>query len=286
MRVQLRKPDSAFSAASLITSVEDLRARKERAATINARMERDLNRKREADQMWEDWTDGAFLTRQPAHPARYWRAVEAVSGPTGRTDTLSFASQHQQSASGPVRPSFRRRIGRGGRVMLDRIGPHRAGSRPPFPSAASDESDPDSDEDPNVVARRLERFRYDSDVNSDFPSADAPSIIDDFELQYMVKRAGLLRQTDVEFLAPDNSYIEEAYRWVSQEPERPVPPVVYGRPPPRPPMQVQPGGPGGVPMQPPQGGTPQAHAYGQMQMMAAASQGVLPSPISSAPAGV
>lgn len=277
MRVSLgRKPDAIFSPTSLITSVEDLRVRKERAANIASRMDRDLAKKRESDQLWEDWTDIAFLTRQPSYPARYWRAVEAVPGSssaTTGTDALGF-TQHQ-AAIGPARTSFRRRVGRGGRVMLDRIAPHR--SRPVPPLLRSDgsgaESD-DEDEDPAVVARRLERFRYDSDAGLDFPSTGAPAVIDDFELKYTLKRASLLRPADIEFLAPDNSYLEEAYRWVSQEPERPQPPLVYGRLPPRAPLQVQPGGPGGVPMQVPPGGTPQqTQAYGQMQMMAAASQG-------------
>ncbi|KAL8287001.1 hypothetical protein RQP46_004007 [Phenoliferia psychrophenolica] len=274
MRVSLgRKPDVVFSPTSLITSVEDLRVRKERAASVATRIERDLAKKRDADQLWEDWTDGAFLTRQPSFPARYWRSLEPVpsSLAVAGSHALGFHSSHQ-AALGPVRTSYRRRVGRGGRIMLDRIAPQRSARHQLALLPRSSESDSDNEEeDPAVVARRQERFRYDSDAAIDFPSGEAPAIIDDFELKYTLKRAALLRTQDVEFLAPDNSYLEEAYRWVSQEPERPQPPLVYGRLPPRPPMQqVQPGGPGGVPMQVPPG-TPQAQAYGQMQMMAAAS---------------
>ncbi|KAM0747125.1 hypothetical protein T439DRAFT_106245 [Meredithblackwellia eburnea MCA 4105] len=285
MRVQLRKPDANFSPQSLITPMEELKQRKERALNIQTKMERDLAKKKEQDQSWEDWTDGAYLARPPSNPARYWRAVEPLSGMQG----TGFANQYQP-ALGHVRSCFRRRVGRGGRVLLDRIAPGRGvaasgrggGARAALRTLASDsdesdlessgeEEEEEEEEDPYVAARRAERFRYDSDATLDFLSADAPVLIDDFEFKYALKRATLFKGNDTDFLTPDSSYLDEAYRWVSQEPERPQPPVVYGRPQPRPPMQVQPGGPGAVPMQVP-GGAPQAQAYGQMQMMAAASQ--------------
>ena len=255
--------------------------RKERAAAIAARMERDAQKKREADQLWEDWTDGAYVTRLPPTPARYWRAVEAVggsmalNGPQGKLEALGFATQYQP-AVGRVRTSFRRRVGRGGRVMLDRIAPgvgRGPGARAPATSRFSDHSDDeDGEEDAQAAsiafARRQERFRYDSDASLDFPSVEEPTVIDDFELKHLLKRTTLLKPADVESLTLDSSYIEEAFRWAAQEPERHVvPPTVFGRPPPRPPIPAQPGGPGGIPMQVP--GGPASAGYGQAQMAAA-----------------
>lgn len=282
LRLSLRKPDpSNYTAASITPSVEDLKLRKERAAAINARMERDAQKKREADQMWEDWTDGAYVTRLPPTPARYWRAVEAVhgsvalSGPAGnKLEALGFATQYQPAA-GRVRTSFRRRVGRGGRVMLDRISPGigRA-TTVRSPPQQSDASEDESEETERAFARRQERFRFDSDASLDFPSVDEPTLIDDFDLKYLLKRTTLLRPSDVETLTVDSSYLDEANRWAAQDPDRQiVPPVVFGRPPPRPAIPAQPGGPGGMPMQVPAGspanGNGAGGAYGQAQMAAA-----------------
>lgn len=241
-------------------------------------MDRDAQKKREADQLWEDWTDGAYVTRLPPTPARYWRAVEAVggsmalNGPQGKLEALGFATQYQP-AVGRVRTSFRRRVGRGGRVMLDRIAPgsgRGAGARALAASPYSDHSDSEEDEEASTIAfaRRQERFRYDSDASLDFPSVEEPTVVDDFELKHLLKRTTLLRPADNESLTLDSSYIEEAFRWAAQEPERHVaPPVVFGRPPPRPPLPAQAGAPGGLPMQVP--GGPASAGYGQAQMAAA-----------------
>lgn len=258
-------------------SADDLKQRKERAAAIQQRIERDIQKKRENDQLWDDWTDLAYVARVPPTPARYWRTVEpvhgsmALNGPNGKLEALGFANQYQP-ALGRVRTSFRRRVGRGGRVMLDRISPGlgRGGRRTLSLSQESDNSD---DEDEGASARRQERFRYDSDATLDFPTADEPAVIDDFELKHLLKRASLLRATDVESLSLDTSYLEEAYRWAAQDPEKHAPPPqVTGRPPPRPPLPAQALGPGGMPLSVSNGTNAAAGAsaaYGQAQIAAA-----------------
>ncbi|KAM0792558.1 hypothetical protein ACM66B_005223 [Microbotryomycetes sp. NB124-2] len=277
IRLSIRKPDpSNYSAASLTVSVDDLKLRKERAAAIQSRIDRDLQRKREADQSWDDWTDIAYVARVPATPARYWRTVEpvhgsmALSGPHGKLEALGFANQYQP-ALGRVRTSFRRRVGRGGRVMLDRISPGLGRGGRKLDAASSSRSDSDAEEEDNdVIARRSERFRYDSDATFDFAMADEAPVIDDFELKHLLKRASLLRATDVESLSLDTSYLEEAYRWASQDPDKHAPPPqVVGRPPPRPPLQSQAGmtlqGANGSPV----AANANAAAYGQAQLAAA-----------------
>ncbi|KDE06922.1 hypothetical protein MVLG_02809 [Microbotryum lychnidis-dioicae p1A1 Lamole] len=279
LRLSLRKPDASnLNHALLVTSAEDLKARKDRALAITARMERDLQKKREADSAWDDHTDGAYVPRAPATPARYWRAVESVQGSTAglpssqsnlnKVETLGFATQYQPSM-GRVRTSFRRRVGRGGRVMLDRIAPTvRATSlrsansvhkpltiKLMFESDVSDVDDEmdDVEEDADLrearLARQAERFRYDSDAHHDFACADEPVVLDDFDLRHVVKRTGLLKPDDLASLTLDTSYLEQAYQWAATDPDKHAPPPqTFGRPPPRPPLS-QPQNSAGLAMQ-------------------------------------
>jgi len=285
IKVSLRRPEAGvLSPASLVTPIEDLKLRKERAAAVAQRVERDLQKKREQDGQWDDFTDTAYVPRLPPVPARYWRAVEPVPGtipyigPNGKREALGFATTYQH-AVGPARTSFRRRIGRGGRIMLDRISDRATRGRPHPPVARSDGSEEEADaqddaeEDPFAASRLAERFKFDSDVASDFPSAEEPTVVDDYAFAHLARRSSLLRPADVESLSLDGSYLEDAYRWAAQEPDRNVaPPLVYGRPIPRPPVQqhAAAAGPGGLAM-PGHNGVPSQASqavYSQMQLAA------------------
>lgn len=276
MRVQLRKPDSAAPTTFIVASVEELKARKERAAAILQRMDREMAKKKDLDSLFEDWTDGAYIARHPPHSARFWRSVDSFSttpttpASTGRpkVESLVFASAYQH-ALGPVRTSFRRRVGRGGRVMLDRIAPGMGRKARPIPNFSDGSDEEEEVVDLAALARREERFRFDRDVAHDFPSVDEPAIVDDFASRYLLKRATLLQPSDHDTLALDGSYIEEAYRWAAAEPERNVgPPIVFGRPAPRAAPPLQPGGPGGVTLQGLAGNSSAAAGYNQMMVAA------------------
>ncbi|GAA5867451.1 hypothetical protein JCM3774_002907 [Rhodotorula dairenensis] len=262
-----RKPDAlALSPATLVVPLEELQARKQRNDAIIKQIERDLARKRQNDQHWEDWTDSAYVARPPPMPARYWRAVEPVphttpyNDPNGRREALGFATQYQPPL-GRVRTSFRKRVGRGGRILLDRIGPPRGGedgddNRQPSlkrrallslgrenatVDAEDEEEEDGSGEDEWLVARRAERLKYDTDAGLDFPMADEPVLVDDFDLQYLLRRVKLFKPNDLEQLSVDSSYLDEAFKYVAQDPDKHAPPpVVVGRPPPRPPLQMAP----------------------------------------------
>lgn len=186
------------------------------------------------------------MNRIPPPPARYWRMVEDISlpidTPYGKRDQLTFSAVYQP-AMGPIRPNFRSRVGRGGRLMLDRIatgpGAPRRGRRQDAAAAAmssssssdSDVSDVDEQAEAIARARREERFRYDDDVEIEFPTLSEPAVVDDFAAHYLLRRASLLKPVDFESLSVDGSYLEEALRWAALEPERLPPPVVLGRPP-------------------------------------------------------
>ncbi|GAA5835490.1 hypothetical protein JCM11251_005250 [Rhodosporidiobolus azoricus] len=311
LRLSLRKPDpSNLSPAALVPPLEELQARKQRNDLLVKQIERDLAKKRQGDQHWDDWTDASYLARPPPTPARFWRSIEPVphtvpfNGPKGKREALGFATSYQPPL-GMVRPSFRKRVGRGGRILLDRIsmggkdGDDLPGRRRRLLPLDEEEerSDVDADaddqeeEDEWLAHRRSERFKYDTDVGLDFPLADEPILIDDFELPYLLRRIGLLKQADVENLQVDSSYLDEAFRFVSQDPDKNQPaPIVVGRPPQRPPLQMAPsqaaaaasagtpamGGPGGgmgagVAGQQQQQ-QPNAAAFAQAQQQLAAQQ--------------
>ncbi|GAA6053729.1 hypothetical protein JCM3770_003187 [Rhodotorula araucariae] len=252
LRLSLRKTDlNVLSPASLVLPLEELQARKQRNDLIHKQIERDLARKRQADAHWEDWTDAAFLSRPPPTPARFWRAVEPVpnsvpfNGPAGRREALGFATQYQ-SPLGRVRTSFRKRVGRGGRILLDRIGPAKRGDvvdglAVKRADGASDAEGAEEEEDEWLAARRRERLRYDTDEGLDFVAADEPTLIDDYDLPYLLRRVALLKQADIESLSLDSTYLDEAFKHAALDPDRNTPaPVVIGRPPQRPPLQMAP----------------------------------------------
>lgn len=257
LRLSLRKPDpNNITPASLVPSSEELQARKSRNENLVKQIERELQRKRQADAHWDDWTDSSYLARPPPTPARFWRSVEptpnSIPFSSGKRETLGFATTWQ-APIGRVRSSFRKRIGRGGRVFLDRIAPARRGDDdqlPPYskqrmlPSLDDTDDESDMDEmDEWMVERRNERLKYDTDAGLDFPAADEPRLLDDYDLRHLVRRAGLLKPQDLQSLSVDSSYLEEAFKFVATDPDKnQPPPTVIGRPPPRPPLQMQPSG--------------------------------------------
>ncbi|GJN88229.1 hypothetical protein Rhopal_001194-T1 [Rhodotorula paludigena] len=256
LRLSLRKNDpNAISPAALVVPLDELQARKQRNDAILKQVERDLSRKRQADAHWEDWTDSAYLSKLPPTPARFFRSVEPVpssipfNGPNGRREALGFSTQYQPPL-GRVRTSFRKRVGRGGRVLIDRVGvvPRRDESEnEPTQRRAGSEQDSDAtdddeeEEDEWLAARRRERLKYDTDAGLDFPTAEEPTLVDDFDLQYLLRRVQLLKPADVQSLTLDSAYLDEAMRFVASDPDKNTPaPLVVGRPPQRPPLQMAP----------------------------------------------
>lgn len=186
LRLSLRKPDpNNITPASLAPSLEELQARKSRNENLFKQIERELQRKRQSDQQFEDWTDSSYLARPPATPSRFWRSVESTAaggggGALGKKDALGFASTWQ-APIGRVRTSFRKRVGRGGRIYLDRIAPRRRGgdddlsNGPRWPALGDGDDEAGSTDDENefdemdawMLERRQERFKFDTDVGLD-----------------------------------------------------------------------------------------------------------------------
>ncbi|SPO21788.1 related to EPL1 - Component of histone H4/H2A acetyltransferase complex [Ustilago trichophora] len=85
----------------------------ERVHAVQAYIERECLRKADADLGWEEGSDAAFQPIPAPAPSRAFRPIHAESS----EDPLPF-SPLSSRAGRP--PSFRRRVGRGGRVFLDR----------------------------------------------------------------------------------------------------------------------------------------------------------------------
>lgn len=87
----------------------------ERAQAVQAYIDRECLRKAETDLGWEEGSDTAY---QPVPPPPSIRSFRPIQSDTGSENASAFASAPSLRAGRP--PSFRRRIGRGGRVFLDR----------------------------------------------------------------------------------------------------------------------------------------------------------------------
>lgn len=213
---------------------------KDRTGNATARVEKDMQRKREAEAGWEDLTDTAFSPLPAALPSRYWRAAERLYllAQDGRksTEVVTFDHLNPPFAQHPGH-RYRKRVGRGGRVHLDRLLPRllQEDDDDGEGDGGSDEEDDQDDyaakrETANQARRRaLERWRYDSDVTSELPSMRHPTILDDFATRYSASRASLIPATDWEALFPNTAHVEEALRWTLKEPERLPPIQVLGR---------------------------------------------------------
>lgn len=228
----------------------ELNALKERGAGLNRAIDREMHRKREADSGWEDWTDSAYQPLPLPMPVKMWRAT----APVGREKDapLGFEQREAVAIPGTVRAVFRRRVGRGGRVLIDRISPHlkRPSGHTQLAAFASahltlqaalaagkqpTEIPPGPTEDDDRRRRNDDRWRYDDDARLDFPSVDDAPIVDDYQLGFSKRRAQLLQPEDLVYLDTDSdAWLAKAREWLDRPPD-PEPPVVkVGRLPGRP----------------------------------------------------
>jgi enhancer of polycomb-like protein len=112
---------------------------------------------------------------------------------------------------------YRKRVGRGGRVHLDRL------SARSLPKGLSQQLDE------NILARLEERWRYDTDVGQDLPAAREPLIFDDFDTRTSSARLSFTSLVDWESLLPSTTHVDEALRWTAKEPESLPPIQVIGK---------------------------------------------------------
>lgn len=124
---------------------------------------------------------------------------------------------------------YRKRVGRGGRYVLDRIiAPSQRNLQTPYGPVASTSASPWLSADDEAARRQriAERWRYDDDLRNEFPSLEDPPFIDDYDLQYTSKRRNLLDLDDLDCLQSHSDlYLARVTDYLNQEPD-PEPPVV------------------------------------------------------------
>lgn len=196
---------------------------KDKTAHALQRIDKDMQRKREQEFGWEDITDSAFMPLPQPLQSRFWRAPERLYRyAEGRkpAEIITF-DQYNTPFIQIVGQRFRKRIGRGGRIHLDRLAFRRVVSQ------GSDEEGEEGDEE--ALERMRERWRYDSDVPQEIPASRYPMVLDDFDTKFAATRSRMLAVADWESVYPASSHLEEALRWTMREPDRPPPMQVIGK---------------------------------------------------------
>ncbi|KAK9898295.1 hypothetical protein P389DRAFT_31800 [Cystobasidium minutum MCA 4210] len=195
---------------------------KDKTAYAVQRIDKDMQRKREQEFGWEDMTDSAFLPLPQPLPSRFWRAPERLyrySEGRKPAEIVTFDQYNSQFIQ-IVGQRYRKRVGRGGRIHLDRLSSRRV---------ASDSSDEEDEHDEEAMQRMRERWRYDADIPQELPSTRFPMVLDDFDTKFAATRSRMLAASDWESVYPATVHIEEAMRWTMREPDRPPPMQVIGK---------------------------------------------------------
>lgn len=211
--------------------IEDVQFYRDQARASTKLMERDYNRCREEQNGWEDLTDSAHLPMTLSAAALRWRsAYSADSNPSFKSNRESAANFDPSLSTAPSvmeHNQFRKRVGRGGRIFLDRIIAPR--QRRHSSNRLSSEFSSQTEEDERN--RRLtDRWRYDDDLHLDFPCVDYPHIIDDYSIPYSTKRMNLLDLDDLECLDPQGEmYLRKVAEYFDRAPEQEPPVVKVGK---------------------------------------------------------
>lgn len=175
-----RKAREPVERASPATIVDMPNYAKQRAEEINLAIEKELARLKQDDIGFEDALDWAFQkVPQPA-------AQRLFKAPAGPGRLLTSAARGQGS------PSFRARMGRGGRILLDRV---------PKPSATAGQptGEPGDDADPVRAERLRDRWKFDLDNITEVEGEGNRIIVDEFHTNHIRLRAQLWQSNDSKY---------------------------------------------------------------------------------------
>ncbi|EFP90949.1 Enhancer of polycomb-like protein 1 [Puccinia graminis f. sp. tritici] len=207
--------------------LEDVQFYRDQARASTKLMERDYNRCREEQNGWEDLTDSAHLPMPLSAAALRWRGAVSsdphLSSKSNREATVNFEQGLSTAPSVMEHNQFRKRVGRGGRLFLDRI----VAPRQRRCTRAWLDAELAGDSEESARDRRLtDRWRYDDDLRQDFPSTDYPHIIDDYNVTYSARRSQLLDQDDLQYLDPPGEvYLAKVAEYYDRAPQ-PEPTIV------------------------------------------------------------
>jgi len=207
--LKLRPRDSGPNSPSLYA--ETVIRPRERRATIHTHIERELQLQKERDHQWEDQIDNMYQQLPVPYPSRLYKWIPP---PEARP---SVSSSHAKESPRIVQPrAVRLRLGRGGRLLVDRrnINLRSSSFKHPghSPSSTLDHKQVVDDGDEEERDRTLlERWRFDVD---DYPPVGPEGsdeqdrvLIDDYEPKYLRHTMTLLQDSDQANLVTDPSLI-------------------------------------------------------------------------------
>ncbi|KAJ7224458.1 enhancer of polycomb-like-domain-containing protein [Mycena pura] len=173
-----------------------------RSAMIQSRIDIELTRQK--DHGWEDGINNAYQAPVVPYSSRLFRYVPLA----GAGSSASSMTEDEHS----VTPrAVRMRVGRGGRLMLDRRPPtasmsivKRSRSALFGPSPSTDEETDDED-----TKRLMDRWRFDSDdypaVGPDGPDEQDRALADEYDPKYLRHSMCLLTENDHQGLTTDSA---------------------------------------------------------------------------------
>ncbi|KAI8339165.1 enhancer of polycomb-like-domain-containing protein [Chlamydoabsidia padenii] len=140
---------------------------------LQIQMEIELLRKRERDAQYEDITECPYQPFPDSLPNMFFQQL-SLSSPTNNSTT-----SRRQSTSSASGPRYRRRVGRGGRIFIDRVG-----FRPRTPSTSS-----------LATGGKISKLPISYDFDSEKDDSDHElNVMDDTYLQY---RTRILNEPDL-----------------------------------------------------------------------------------------
>ncbi|KAI9275855.1 enhancer of polycomb-like-domain-containing protein [Phascolomyces articulosus] len=152
----------------------------------------ELAKKREQDAPYEDVTECPFQPFPLPLPKHFYQS-------------LSQPQQQPQPIQKPsYSPRFRKRIGRGGRVLIDRTSHYGHHRRSPLGGKSSPHTP--------LQQKAFERYRFDSDSSDE----DEPFEVDEMEDRYLQHRTRLLSEAElrnlvtIPFVTPQNITLQQA----------------------------------------------------------------------------
>ncbi|KAJ7746872.1 enhancer of polycomb-like-domain-containing protein [Mycena maculata] len=176
-----------------------------RAAMIQSKIDIELTRQR--DHHWEDGINNSYQPPAVAYTSRLFKYVPPPSTPSWP----GSSAPSEDEPMVPVLRAVRVRVGRGGRIMLDRRRPSPASDISIVKSSRSAlfGSPPDEDEDMDIedVARLKERWRFDADdcpaVGPDGADEQDRVLTDEYDPKYLRHSMCLLSENDHQGLLTD-----------------------------------------------------------------------------------
>ncbi|KAJ6624941.1 enhancer of polycomb-like-domain-containing protein [Mycena sp. CBHHK59/15] len=174
---------------------------KERSAMIQSQIDMELTRQK--DHHWEDGINNAYQAPAAPYASRLFKYVPPAASPAWpMSDDEPVASR-----------AVRLRVGRGGRLLLDR---RRPGVVPPISALRSHRSAlfgppaaPDEDMDPESLDRLIERWKWDTDdgpaVGPQGADEQDRVLADEYGSKYLRHSMCLLAETDHQSLTTDTS---------------------------------------------------------------------------------